>query len=225
MSNVLRHESEGESMSTQKTLEEVAEQARKALRDAERNLAIKNYIIDQLTDAEGTVIDTDIQFELGELKIHIGKRRARQRADKEGGRQVKRSAPKAKTPRRSKAEKEVIFQSCLDTSFSGLKKGAAIAKLQEVSPNFAGNLWGEFVKAPYIAERLSREGKTRDMSYTFNVASEAPKKPAAKKSAAKKPAAKKPAAKKPAAKKPAAKKPAAKRAAAKKPAAKKSAAK
>ena len=199
-------------MSSVKTLEEVAEQARKALRDAERNLAIKNYIIEQLTDEDGAVVDAEIHFELGGLKIDIGKRRARQRSEGEGGARAKRTAVKVKAPRRTKAEKEVIFQACLGVSFTGLKKGAAVAKLQEGSPNFTANLWGEFIKTPYIAERISREGKTRDMSYTFNVASEAPvKKPAAKRPSAKKPAAKKPAAKKPAAKKPAAKKPAAKK--------------
>ena len=224
-------------MSTTMTLEEVAAQAREALQNAERNLSIKNYIIEQLTNSDGAVIDTEIHFELGELKISIGKRRTRSQAEGEVKVRTKRSAQKVKSPRRSKAEKEEIFRACLGASFSNLKKGPAITKLQEVSPNFASNLWGEFIRMPYIAERLGREGKTRDMSYTFNVGTEASatkkpatrkpstKKPAAKAPAAKAPAAKAPAAKAPAAKAPAAKKPAAKKPAAKKPAAKKPAAK
>ena len=60
-------------MSENKTLEELVKQAELSLLKAKRDLAIKEFIQNQLTNENGEVIDTEIHFELGKLKIDIGK--------------------------------------------------------------------------------------------------------------------------------------------------------
>ena len=98
-------------MNKSKTLEEMVEEARVSLLKAERDLAIKSYIIEQLTDDHGQVTETEIHFELGDLKIDIGKRRTRQtikEADKPSKKRV--AKVRVKNPRRTKVEKDVIFK-------------------------------------------------------------------------------------------------------------------
>jgi hypothetical protein len=210
-------------MSNIKSLEEVVAEAKRSLLKAESDLAIKSYIIDQLTDDEGNIIDTEIHFELGDLKINIGKKRAYNKSN-EGDVKKVQSSKKQPTKRvhRSKSQKKAIFAACLNGSFNNLKKKDAVTELQKVSPDFTDNLWNDFIKSP-AASKLEKQGETRNMTYTFNIAQEisAPKAPSTKR--ARKPRASTPTPKKAAPKKAAPKKAAPKKAAPKKAAPKKAA--
>jgi hypothetical protein len=75
-------------------------------------------------------------------------------------------AKKEKRVHRSKAEKELIFTECLKASFKDKKKEDAIAAFAEVSPKFTANLWNDFQKSKY-AKSLTKQGETRNMTYSF----------------------------------------------------------
>jgi hypothetical protein len=210
-------------MSNTKSLEAIVADAKKSLLKAETDLAIKNYIIDQLTDDEGNVIDTEIHFELGSLKINIGKKRAYTRSSEGESKKTKSTKTvTGKRVHRSKSQKKAIFAACLKTSFTNLKRKAAVAALQKASPDFTDNLWNDFLKSPEAA-KLSKQGETRNMTYTFNLPADEPK-PSTKRTSRKAPAKKTTASKTPAKKAPAKKAPA-KKAPAKKAPAKKAPAK
>ena len=191
-------------MSESKTLEDLVKQAELSLLKAKRDLAIKEFIETQLTDENGEVIETEIHFEFGKLKIDIGKKRVRQ-SNEDGGTSRRSSNQKSKKRiHRSQEQKNEIFKKCLTTSFTGLKRADAVLALQKVAPNFTNGLWIEFSKSSIIKGKLTKEGETRNMVYTFNVATES--KSASKPTKAKKITVKKAAPKKAAPKKAAPKK-------------------
>jgi hypothetical protein len=153
-------------MSNTQSLEDILKQAQDSLKKAEADLAIKNHIIQQLTNDDGSIINTEIHFELGEMKVSIGKKRSYNRSADEAVKGKKVRGKKEKRVHRSKAEKELIFTECLKASFKDKKKEDAIAAFAEVSPKFTANLWNDFQKSKY-AKSLTKQGETRNMTYSF----------------------------------------------------------
>ena len=158
-------------MSNVQNLEEILKQAQESLKKAEADLAIKNHITQQLTNDDGSIINTEIHFELGEMKVSIGKKRTYNRSNDDSVKSKKGRAKKEKRVHRSKAEKELIFNECLKASFKNKKKQDAIEAFAKVSPKFTANLWNDFQKSKYAVD-LTKQGETRNMTYSFGAKTE-----------------------------------------------------
>ena len=84
-------------MSNVQNLEEILKVAQESLKKAEADLAIKNHIMQQLTNDDGSIINTEIHFELGEMKVSIGKKRSYNRSSEDSVKSKKGRVKKRET--------------------------------------------------------------------------------------------------------------------------------
>jgi hypothetical protein len=150
-----------------KSLEESREQARADLDRLDRLIEIKEFLTQKLTLENGKVIDTQLEFELDTLKISIKKARTRNAKGAEASetKSNKRSGKK-RAKREPKQLKPAEIKKIDALSFTGLKKKAAIALIQQSVSSFSDAHWDSFRES--FETKLVGEGQGAGRMWTFN---------------------------------------------------------
>lgn len=151
------------------SLEETREQARAEVDRLDRLIEIKEFLTQKLTNERGEVIDAQLEFELGGLKVSIKKARVRNarsenktpegKSSKRGKRKSKRAEPKQL--------KASDIKKIDALSFNGLKKREAVQAIQAVVPSFDNSYWDSFRES--FEKKLTGEGRGAGRQWTFNV--------------------------------------------------------
>lgn len=151
-----------------KNLEETRELARAEVERLDRLIEIKEFIKQKLTSESGSVIDAQLDFEYGGLKITIKKARVRGERNESPVAERSKSTKKSSKKRVKKEVKSLtpsMVKKLGNSPFSGLKKKDAVAKIQEDIPSFSDLHWDSFREK--FASALSGSGKGAGVQWTF----------------------------------------------------------
>ena len=148
-----------------KNLEEIREQARSEVERLDRLIEIKEFIKQKLTNESGNVIDAHLDFEYGGLKVSIKKARTRGEGSTSERSKSARKSAKKRIKKEVKSLTPSMVKKLGNTSFNGLKKKDAVAKIQESVPSFSDLHWDSFREK--FTNALSGKGKGAGVEWTF----------------------------------------------------------
>jgi hypothetical protein len=155
-----------------KSLEQKRDEARAEIEHLDRLIEIKEFIVQKLTDDDGQVIDTQLEFEFNGVKVSIKKSKVRSK------KQVQSSSTPPKkskaTTHKKKQEaielSEAMITSLSEISFANCRKKEAIAHLEEQVSGFSGLHWDHFKL--HFKDTLHREGQGAGSRWSFNSVSD-----------------------------------------------------
>jgi hypothetical protein len=150
-----------------KTLQEKRADARAEVEYLDRLIEIQEFIIEKLTNDDGQVIDTQLEFEFNELKVSIKKVKTRKVKSTTASSQSKsgKSNPRKKKNELPELSDEMIT-ALSEVSFTDQKKKEAITYLESQIPGFSAIYWDHF-KA-HFKKSLVRNGRGAGTHWSFN---------------------------------------------------------